>query len=75
MRKFMFFFLTTSAVILLVETIQLLTRVGSYDIDDYILNILGASLTFALLSSSPGKKLKQKIMHPISETEQNKDKK
>ena len=38
--------LTTAVIIMAVEVIQLLTLVGSCDIDDLILNILGSSLGF-----------------------------
>ncbi|MGF6355608.1 glycopeptide antibiotics resistance protein [Paenibacillus sp. 4624] len=45
-------------ILLLVETIQLITRVGSLDVDDIILNTVGAWIGFAgfrLLIGSPRK--------------------
>ena len=47
-RRFVSFFLTASAVIIGVETIQFITMCGACDIDDYILNIAGALAGFAL---------------------------
>ena len=48
-RKFPVFFAVTSLMVIAVETLQLFMRVGSFDVDDYILNMLGASLFFLLL--------------------------
>lgn len=42
------FILILSVMLLLVELVQLLTRRGSFDIDDFILNLLGALIGFAL---------------------------
>ena len=40
--------ITTAAIITLVEILQLFTLVGSCDIDDLILNVLGATIGFGL---------------------------
>lgn len=40
--------LTTAGIIIIVELIQLFTLVGSCDIDDLILNILGSALGFTI---------------------------
>lgn len=40
--------LTTAGLIIIIELIQLFTLVGSCDIDDLILNILGSALGFAI---------------------------
>ena len=40
--------LTTAAIITAVEVLQLLTLVGSCDIDDLILNLLGSALGYGL---------------------------
>lgn len=40
--------LTTAAIICVVEIIQLFTLVGSCDIDDLILNVLGSGLGFGI---------------------------
>ena len=53
-RKFPVFFAITSAMILSIESVQLVTRLGSFDVDDYILNILGASALFALTKTKAG---------------------
>ena len=36
------------AVLITVEALQIVTRLGSFDIDDLILNMLGALIGFAL---------------------------
>ncbi len=41
MRKFFLFLLTTLGSILLVETVQLFALLGSFDVDDVILNMTG----------------------------------
>ena len=43
-RKFFRFFFTCTGLILLVETLQLVTLLGSFDIDDLILNLGGMIL-------------------------------
>ena len=67
-RKFPVFFLVTSAMILAVEALQLVTRTGSFDVDDYILNIAGASIAFALLSTEKGRCFKERLMKPKFKT-------
>jgi len=46
MRNFFLFFLTCALSILLVETVQLFTLLGSFDVDDVILNLAGMLLGF-----------------------------
>lgn len=46
LRRFVWFFITVTVVVVLVETIQFLTMVGQADIDDVILNVTGASLLY-----------------------------
>ncbi len=46
MRKFFWFVLTVTGIVVLAETIQFLTMVGQADIDDVILNVTGASLLY-----------------------------
>ncbi len=48
-RKFFVFLFTCTGLILLVETVQLLTLLGSFDIDDVILNLSGMLLGYLLL--------------------------
>jgi glycopeptide antibiotics resistance protein len=46
---------TTFMIVLLfiIETLQLLTRTGSFDIDDFILNMLGALLGYGIWKTLP----------------------
>lgn len=48
MRKFAYCVFTGTCIILSVEILQLFSLLGSFDIDDYILNILGVGLGFLL---------------------------
>lgn len=45
-RNFFRFFFTCLVAILLVETVQLFTLLGSFDVDDIILNLLGMTVGF-----------------------------
>jgi glycopeptide antibiotics resistance protein len=56
-RRFVSFFLTASAVIICVETIQFIAMCGACDIDDFILNITGALTGFAFTKLNIVKKL------------------
>ena len=47
-RKFGWYFLTIAVVILLVEAVQFLTRLGAADVDDWLLNMLGAVIGFEM---------------------------
>lgn len=47
-RNFFRFFFTCAGAILLVEAVQLLTLLGSFDVDDLILNLFGMLLGFIL---------------------------
>ena len=42
------FLLTVLLIILAVETVQLVTMLGSWDVDDLLLNLLGAAIGFAI---------------------------
>lgn len=55
-RKLWIVLLTTAAAITLVELTQLLTLVGSCDIDDLILNVLGAALGYGLFRLAHNRK-------------------
>lgn len=48
MQKFSRYILTVTVIIILVEIIQLFTLLGACDIDDLILNLLGATAGFFL---------------------------
>lgn len=54
------FTLSMIALLFLVEAIQLVTQRGSFDIDDFILNIVGAFLGYGLWNS----KVVQKMLVP-----------
>lgn len=45
-RRFWRFLLTVAALIVVVEVVQLLTFLGSCDVDDLILNVVGASIGY-----------------------------
>ena len=47
-RKFGWYVLTVALVIALIEALQLLTRLGSADIDDWLLNMLGSVIGFEI---------------------------
>lgn len=48
LRNFLRFFLLCFAIMLAVELMQLVTLLGSFDVDDLILNLLGMSIGFLL---------------------------
>jgi len=50
LKKFGLYFLVCSLLLVLIEIIQLFTRRGSFDVDDFILNIFGAIIGFWLFS-------------------------
>ena len=50
MRNFFRFLAVCTGMILAVETVQLFTLLGSFDIDDLILNLLGMSVGFLLFT-------------------------
>ncbi|MBX9974605.1 VanZ family protein [Cytobacillus firmus] len=54
------FAVTMAVMILIVEIIQLVTRRGSLDIDDFILNIIGALIGFGLWKMMTARKLERK---------------
>ena len=47
-RSFLRILLTTIVLLLLLETLQLFTLLGSFDIDDIILNLLGAAIGYMI---------------------------
>jgi glycopeptide antibiotics resistance protein len=59
LRKFGRFLLTAVLIITAVELLQLLTLVGSCDTDDLILNVLGASVGFALYRMAQSSRTKK----------------
>lgn len=64
LRKISRFLITVISLIVAVEVIQLLTMLGSCDIDDLIFNVLGASIGFGIWKLKPIIKIlrKYKIM-------------
>ncbi|WP_436374659.1 VanZ family protein [Cytobacillus sp. BC1816] len=57
LNKLKSFAVTMAVMILSVEIIQLVTRRGSLDIDDFILNIIGALIGFGLWKAIIARKL------------------
>lgn len=51
-----YFLLITFIIILIIEIIQLFTRSGSFDIDDLILNMLGAGFAYLICMKMQAKK-------------------
>ncbi|MEC0229145.1 VanZ family protein [Paenibacillus alba] len=49
-RRFVAFLLLFGCSLIILEVLQMLLRVGSLDVDDVILNALGASLSFAVFA-------------------------
>ncbi len=48
LKNFFFYILACTGLLAIIEFVQLLTRRGSFDIDDFILNMLGAVIGFVL---------------------------
>ncbi len=57
-RAFLRFFLTCALSIVLIEVLQLLTLLGSLDVDDLILNLFGMTLGFLSYKLFTGRKKK-----------------
>lgn len=53
LRRYLQFLLTVVCVIAAVETVQLLSTLGSMDVDDLLLNVLGASVGFGIWRLPP----------------------
>ena len=47
-RNFFRFFVSCTGIMFLVEVLQLFTLLGSFDVDDLILNLFGMTLGFIL---------------------------
>ncbi len=56
MDKWYKFFIITSIFIFFIETMQMVTMSGSFDIDDYILNITGSIITYCIVNNKKIKK-------------------
>lgn len=53
LRKIRWFILTIIMMVLSVEILQVYLRIGSGDIDDFLLNVAGATLMYFLLKCFP----------------------
>ena len=53
MAELKIFAITVSGLIIAVELMQFILRVGSLDIDDYILNLIGTLIGFAICTHRP----------------------
>ena len=49
-NKFKIFLITTIGITLCIEFLQLITMSGAFDVDDIILNVLGASIAYLILN-------------------------
>ena len=47
------FFLVMTALLFAIELTQLITRSGRFDIDDYLLNIIGALIGYTMWKTKP----------------------
>lgn len=56
-RKFTVLLLWVLMILLCVELVQLLTLLGSCDVDDFILNVPGTAIGFGIFQIFPGKKI------------------
>ncbi len=56
-KKRLPFYLTVTLSVVAIEVIQLLTRRGSCDVDDLILNVLGAAILYEILRVKPMRRL------------------
>ena len=61
-KKFRFYILTVTLTLICIEAMQLLLNCGSCDIDDVILNILGAAASFPIFNNKNSQKLIKKII-------------
>lgn len=61
-EKWYYYFLVVSLVILFIEIMQLLMLTGSFDIDDYILNIVGSMVLYFILNIKFIKRFLDKIL-------------
>lgn len=62
-NKWYKFLLFTSFTIIIIESLQMLTMSGSFDIDDYILNILGAMVVYGIVNNKRLKKYIDKFIY------------
>ena len=62
-KKFWIFFISVSLIIISIELLQLITFSGTCDIDDYILNIVGASIGFIIFNNKYVYKFIDKIVY------------
>ena len=60
-NKFKIFFITIILIVFGIELVQLLTASGRFDIDDFILNVLGATLMYFILKINDVNKLIKNI--------------
>ena len=58
-RNFAWHFLTMTGIIVIIELLQLLTQLGTCDIDDLMLNLVGTTMGFCLY------RLVKRLMHSV----------
>lgn len=62
-EKWYNYFISVSIIILIIEMIQFLALIGSFDVDDYILNILGSMIFYFVLKIKYIKKFLDNILN------------
>lgn len=48
-RKWFYFLITIASILIVIEIVQLVFRLGTFDIDDFILNMTGACLVYEII--------------------------
>ena len=61
-KKFKYFLLTTTLIVISIELLQFALVTGACDIDDLILNISGACIAYFILKTKPITKLVNKLI-------------
>ena len=60
--KLLNFIITMIVIVFIIEIIQFMTLVGSFDVDDLILNVVGSVITYGIIKIKPIKILFEKIL-------------
>lgn len=57
MKKFWNFFIFIGVFVIIIELLQLVLMTGAFDIDDFLLNVTGATVFYGIFKTPPLKKL------------------
>ena len=60
--KLLNFIITMVVIIFIIEIIQFITLVGSFDVDDLILNVIGSVIAYEIIKIKPIKILLEKVL-------------